>query len=164
MGNRIIAYIKYYWYYFLLWLEDFGSDSKVSKLPLGGHAQPTRTTRNDKLARGVRHLMKWMRGLTAEERQQLIDNDENILQRAGMSRRKTLIEKMEEARTASKLIAGPRKEGEEAMAETFVKNQRKYQLQAQLRALYREAAKGSRPVEEIKKEIDKVKLELKGRI
>jgi hypothetical protein len=159
---RILAYLQYYWFSFLLWVDDFGSDAKSSKLPLGGSPQPTRTTRNDKLARGVRHLLGWMRRLTAEERQQLIDNEENILQRAGMSRRKTLIEKMEEAKSAAKLVAGPREEGEQAMAETFVKNQRKYHLQARLRALHKEAAKGVRPIDEVVKELEEVKRELKG--
>ena len=158
---RILAYIQYYWFSFLLWVDDFGSDAKSSKLPLGGAPQPTRTTRNDKLARGVRHLVRWMRGLTAEERQQLIDNQENILQRAGMSRKKSLIEKMEEAKAAAKLVAGPRKEGEQAMADTFVKNQRKYQLQARLRALHKEAVKGSRPIDRILNELEEVKRELK---
>lgn len=157
---RIIAYLQYLWYSFLLWLDDIGSGSKTSKLPLGGGPQVTRTTRNDKLARGVQHLVRWMRGLTAEERQRLIDNDENILMRAGSSRRKGLLERMEQYKAASKLAAGPKQEGEQAMADTFVKNQRKYQLQAKLRKLHKEAREGGRPVADIKREIDEVKREL----
>jgi hypothetical protein len=159
MVAKLIFKLKVMYYNVVLWLEDFGTDAKSSNvLPF---RQPVRESRNDKLARGVRHLVRWMRGLTPEEREELIRSESNILMRAGSSRKKGMLEKMEEAKAASKLLSGPRKESEEAMADTFVKNQRKYQLQARLRALHKEALRGDRPAGEIRKDIEAVKRELK---
>lgn len=159
MVAKLIFKLKVMYYSVVLWLEDFGTDAKSSNiLPF---RQPVRETRNDKLARGVRHLVRWMRGLTPEQREELIRKEENILQKAGTSRKKTTIEKMEEATAAAKLVAGPKEESEAAMAETFVKNQRKYQLQARLRALHKEALRGGRPAVDIRRDIEQVKRELK---
>jgi hypothetical protein len=159
MVAKLIFKLKVMYYNVVLWLEGFGTDAKPSNiLPF---RQPVRETRNDKLSRGVRHLVRWMRGLSKEEREELIKTEANILMKAGNSRKKGTLEKMEEAKAASKLLAGPREEGEEAMAQTFVKNQRKYQLQAKLRVLHKEALRGARPANEIRRDIEAIKRELK---
>ena len=161
MVSKLIFKLKVMYYTVVLWLEDFGTDAKSSNiLPF---RQPVRETRNDKLSRGVRHLVRWMRGLTPEEREELIRSESNILMKAGTSRKKGTLEKMEEAKVASKLLAGPTEESEAAMADTFVKNQRKYQLQARLRALHKEALRGARPAADIRRDIEQVKRELKQR-
>jgi hypothetical protein len=161
MVSKLIFKLKVMYYTVVLWLEDFGTDAKSSNiLPF---RQPVRETRNDKLARGVRHLVRWMRGLTPEEREELIRSESNILMKAGTSRKKGTLEKMEEAKAASKLVAGPREESESSMADTFVKNQRKYQLQARLRALHKEALRGGRPALDIRRDIEQIKRELKQR-
>jgi len=159
---KLIFKLKVMYYNVVLWLEDFGTDAKSSNiLPF---RQPVRETRNDKLARGVRNLVKWMQGLSEEERVALIKSEANILPLVPKNYKKTTLEKMEETKAASKLLAGPREEGEEAMAQTFVKNQRKYQLQARLRALHKEALRGERPAGEIRRDIEQIKLELKKHI
>lgn len=157
----MVNYLKVIYYTFLLWLESFGSDAKsdITIIPTPQAIEHHR--RNEKLRAGVTHLVKWLKKLTPDERAALIKDESNILMMAGRKQAKTTLEKLSEARAAAKLVAGPRKEGEQAMAETFVKNQEKYKLLAKRKILYRELRDGTRPAMDINKELKVIRDELR---
>lgn len=135
---RILNHIRVIYYSLVLWLESFGSESKsgINQLPSG---QVTRedSRKNVKLQRGVRKLVQRLRSMSMSERQNLIDNEINLLGQ-DKTRKLTTKEKMDVARAASRLNKSPKSEGEVAMSETFVKNQTKYKLQNRRKELHKE--------------------------
>lgn len=157
----MVNYLKVLYYSFLLWLESFGSDAKSDITIIPPPQAIEHHRRNEKLRAGVTHLVKWLKKLTPDERAALIKDESNILMLAGRKQAKTTLEKLSEARAAAKLVAGPRKEGEQAMAETFVKNQEKYKLLAKRRILYKELRDGTRPAMDINKELKIIRDELR---
>lgn len=157
---RVINQLRVIYYTIVLWVEDLFSRTKITR---GSKALVTReqTRQNHKLARGVKHLTKWMRSLSPTERERLIKEDVNILMQAGRSRELSVTEKLEQARAAAKLVNGPAKETEEAMAETFVKNQAKYKLLARRRQIHKDWKDGKMDSRQARRELDNVRLELK---
>lgn len=144
----------------LLWWESFGSDGKPDAFTAPAPVD-LRVKKNDKLTRGVRHLVSYLRKLGPEGREQLVREDANVLMRAGRSSAKTTVEKFEEAKAASRLVSGPRAESVDSMANTFVKNQHKYRLQARIRGLHKEMRNLTRPAEEVRKDLEEARRELR---
>lgn len=158
---KLTTRIKLWYYSIILWWESFGSDSKSSRLSMPAGQIKEQNRRNDRLARGVKHLTKWLRELGPEGRAKLIKEDANILMQAGRSKELSTLEKIEQAQAAAKLIAGPREESEESMAKTFVKNQGKYKLQAQRRKVYKDLQAGTITAKEAQSELARINYELR---
>jgi hypothetical protein len=157
---RILNHIKVLYYSFLLGFESFGSDAKSNVLLIPTDSTIEFHRKNEKLRRGVKHLVKWMRSLSSDERAALIKDDSNVLMMAGRKVPKTLTEKLEAAKAAAKYNKGPRKEGEEAMADMFVKNQEKYKLQHRRKVLYRQLREGISSPDAINKELKAIRHRL----
>lgn len=146
------------YYRLILWWEDFGSDADITR---SAPQQREQHRRNETLARGVKHLVKWMRGLSPAERRRLIEGDANLLMKAGRAKDLSSLERMLQAQATEKLVRGPREESEEAMAKTFVKNQEKYKLQARRTQIYRDLRDGKIDPKVAKAEVYAINMSLK---
>lgn len=158
---KLLNYLKYAYYSVVLWLESFGSDSKSERLFMPQDEFKQQHRRNDKLARGTKHLVRWLRSIGPDGRAKLIKEDANILMQSGRARELSTLEKMEQARAMAKLMSGPKVETEEQMARTFVKNQGKYKLQAQKRNVYKDLQSGKLTAKEAQVELLRINNELR---
>ncbi len=146
------------YYRILVWWDDFNSELAASGKAM---QQREQSRRNEVLARGVKQLVGWMRSLSPEERQKLVNEDANILMRAGRRKELSKIELMQRARIAVKQAEGASKEGEAAMAETFVKNQEKYKLLNARKQLHRDLRDGKIAPAEAKLKLQTVSAQLR---
>lgn len=147
---RILNYFRIIYYSIILYFEKYD-------LPIRPDIIRQQDRKNEKLARGVKHLVRYMRGLTPEQRKK----PDNILMQAGRSKELSVSERLEHAKAMSKSISGPKEETEQAMAETFVKNQGKYKLQAQKRGVYKSLKEGKLDRRAAESELRRINLELK---
>lgn len=147
---RILNYLRVIYYSIILYFEKYD-------LPVRPDIIRQQDRKNEKLARGVKHLVRYMRGLTPEQRLK----PDNILMQAGRSKELTVPEKLEQAKAMAKAQSGPKAETEQAMAETFVKNQGKYKLQAQKRNVYKSLQSGSMDRKSAELELKRINTELK---
>lgn len=115
--------IKLYYYSFWEFVEDELSENGTGFLDL---EVIERKQENTKLARGVRRLVKRLRGMSPEERV----STENLL--STESYKKTRKEKMEELRVQDKVMRNPILKTENDLVKTVVKKAPMYVLEQEM--------------------------------